>query len=263
MTSEAVLAIALEPNAAHIERETGRVLEVATRSPLAAHIPTYPGFTVESLAAHIGRALRIFHRVVSGGSHPEGDQAAAPAGKAVVDWVEAGLPPLLTALRDVPADRPVALPHGGGEQPAAAVAGSVAVEVGVHRWDLESVLGEHEPIPADLAALEIDKAFGSFASRLAREGVAPIGGTVELRASDVGDAWVASVDSGRLRAGRLDGTPDHADARVTAPVADLAMLVWKRWPPPRSGVEVSGSWDVLKRFLAVDYIPDPRTTAAH
>ena len=48
-----------------------------------------------------------------------------------------------------------------------------------------------------------------------------------------------------------------------APVEDLALIVWKRWPPPRPRVQVSGSVDVLKRFLATDYIPDPRTTPEH
>ena len=47
---------------------------------------------------------------------------------------------------------------------------------------------------------------------------------------------------------------------VSAPAEDLALIVWKRWPPPRPGVDVSGSVDVLKRFLSTDYIPDPRTT---
>lgn len=263
MADQAALATAARVNAAHVDREIRRVLDVIARSPLAVHVPTYPGFTVESLGAHIGRALRVFHRVLSGGSDPDADRAAAPSGKAVVEWVEAGLAPLLTALEGVPADRRVTLPHGGGEQPASTVAGSAAVEVGVHRWDLESVLGQHEPVPADLAALEIDRAFGGFASRLAAEGVPPIGGEVELRASDTGEVWTASVENGRLHAGRLDGAPARADASVTAPVADLALLVWKRWPAPRAGVQVSGSWDVLKRFLAVDYIPDPRTTPAH
>jgi hypothetical protein len=44
---------------------------------------------------------------------------------------------------------------------------------------------------------------------------------------------------------------------------DIALLVWKRALPPRPELDVTGSADVLKRFLATDYIPDPRTTPAH
>jgi hypothetical protein len=36
------------------------------------------------------------------------------------------------------------------------IAPLLAVEVGVHRWNLESVLGEHDAIPPDLAAREVD-----------------------------------------------------------------------------------------------------------
>jgi hypothetical protein len=44
---------------------------------------------------------------------------------------------------------------------------------------------------------------------------------------------------------------------------DIALLVWKRAVPPRPELDITGSAVVLKRFLATDYIPDPRTTPAH
>lgn len=53
----------------HVRRETVRFVEVAARSPLRAHVPAYPAFTVETLSAHIGRALRIFPTIISGGSY--------------------------------------------------------------------------------------------------------------------------------------------------------------------------------------------------
>jgi hypothetical protein len=45
----------------------------------------------------------------------------------------------------------VSFPHHTGDQPAGLIAPLLAVEVGVHRWDVKSVLGEHQPIPPDLA----------------------------------------------------------------------------------------------------------------
>lgn len=50
---------------------------------------------------------------------------------------------------------------------------------------------------------------------------------------------------------------------MTGAAQDIALLVWKRAVPPRPELEVAGSTGVLKRFLATDYIPDPRTTPAH
>ena len=248
---------------AHLRRETGRFAEVAARSPLAAHVPTYPAFTVASLSAHIGRALRIFQALISAGSYQEDQVIAVPAGPAVTGWAQAGLEPLLAALAEVPPGQPVTFPHGAGQRPASLIAPLLAVEVGVHRWDVESVLGDHLPIPPDLAVREVESVFENFVPRLAGSGVAAIGGAVRLQATDTPVSWEISVQDGRLLAGRAAGEAGDAAVVVSAPVEDLALIVWKRWPPPRPGVDVSGSVDVLKRFLSTDYIPDPRTTPEH
>jgi uncharacterized protein (TIGR03083 family) len=245
-----------------VKRETRRFVEVAARSPLAAYVPTYPAFTVETLAAHVGTGLRIFRTILTGGTYNEGERVVAPPGAAVISWVEDGLEPLLLALKETPPDRPVRFPHEAGELPARVVAGFLGVEVGIHRWDLESILGDHAPLPADLAIGAIDKVFDSFAPRLAGKGVSPIGGTITFRSTDSDVGWAAAVDDGRLITGRVDSDVGRGDTTVRATVEDLALIIWKRWPPFRPGVEVSGSQDILKRFLAVDYIPDPRTTAA-
>src|ERR1700679_292673 len=50
----------------HLRRETERFADVARTSPLRAHVPAYPDFTVHSLAAHIGRGLRLFQRILTG-----------------------------------------------------------------------------------------------------------------------------------------------------------------------------------------------------
>jgi uncharacterized protein (TIGR03083 family) len=219
--------------AVHIRRETGRFAEVAARSPLQAHVPAYPAFTVETLSAHIGRALRIFPTIIAGGSYRQDEVVEAPTGPAVVEWVEAGLEPLLTVLAEVPPDTLVTLPHGTDKRPVSVIAPLLAVEIGVHRWDVESVLGEHAATPQDLAIREIDSVFENFVPRLASTGVAPIGGAVRLQATDVAVGWRISVEDGRLLTGRLqpddaakpDGAvSDDAAVVVTAPVEDLALI---------------------------------------
>jgi uncharacterized protein (TIGR03083 family) len=257
------LATEAEASVVHVERETRRFVEVARLSPLGAHVPTYPAFTVESLAGHIGRALRIFHTIIVTGGYQEDQVIPAPEGPGVVEWVEAALDPLLVALENVPADRTVSFPHGAGDRPAYLVGPLLAVEVGVHRWDVESVLGDHAPIPPELAVGAIDKVFENFAPRLAGNGVAPIGGVVRFEATDADMGWGAFVDHGHLHAGRLTPDSPEADVVIAAPVADVALIVWKRWLPPRPGVNITGRGEVLQRFLSVDYIPDPRTTPAH
>lgn len=248
---------------AHLHRETERFAEVVRESPLRAHVPAYPDFTVHSLAAHIGRALRVFDAIAADGGRPTSPEALeVPAGQAVADWVLAGLAPLLTLLADIPPDKPVPFPHDAGDRPAGLIAPLLAVEVGVHRWDLESVLGDHAPIPADLAVQEVESVFTNFVPRLAGSGVADIGGTVSLRTTDTPAAWRAQVVDGRLTTER-DPDDASADVVVTGAAQDIALLVWKRALPPRAELEITGNATVLKRFLVTDYIPDPRTTPAH
>jgi uncharacterized protein (TIGR03083 family) len=244
----------------HLRRETERFADVVRKSPLPAHVPAYPDFTVHSLAAHIGHGLRLFHAIATGGEQPA---LEAPDGADVADWVLAGLAPLVTALGEIPPDQLVPFPHDTGDRPAGLIATVLAVEVGVHRWDVESVLGEHAPIPADLAVQEVENVFGNFAPRLAGSGVADIGGTVWLQATDTAAAWSARVSDGRLTTERAADAPADAAVSVTGAAQDIALLVWKRALPPRAELNVAGNVDVLKRFLVTDYIPDPRTTPAH
>jgi uncharacterized protein (TIGR03083 family) len=252
----------VEPWLAHLRREAERFAEVVTRSPLTAHVPAYPDFTVYSLAVHVGRVLRLFRGVVAGDDEdylgPD-----VPDAEDVADWVLAALGPLITLLGDVPPQKLVHLPHQLGDRPAGLIAPQVTVEVGVHRWDVESVLGEHVPIPSDLAVQDVESVFANFVPRLAASGVAEIGGTVWLRTTDTPAAWSARVIDGRLVTERAPDSPADAAVAVTGVAQDIALLVWKRALPPRPELDVTGSLDVLKRFLVTDYIPDPRTTPAH
>jgi uncharacterized protein (TIGR03083 family) len=254
------------PWLAHLRRETERFAEVVARSPLQVHVPAYPDFTVHSLAVHIGRVLRLFPSVITGSASASADDVAVevPDGEEVVGWVLAALDPLIALLGEVPPDKLVSFPHQAGQRPAGLIAPLVTVEVGVHRWDVESVLGEHVPIPADLAVREVESVFGNFVPRLASSGVADIGGTVSLRTSDTDVAWSVSVIDGRLvtELVTVEGESDAAVV-VTGAAQDIALLVWKRALPPRPELAVAGDANVLKRFLVTDYIPDPRTTPAH
>ena len=246
----------------HLRREAERFAQVATQSPQRAHVPAYPDFTVHSLAVHIGRVLRLFRAVVAGdgAEYPAVD---GPDGEDVAQWVLAAVDPLVTLLSEVPPDKLVSLPHQAGDRPAGLIAPQVAVEVGVHRWDVESVLGDHVPIPSDLEVQEVESVFANFVPRLAASGVTDIGGTVWLQTTDTTAAWSAQVSDGRLVTERKSGGPGDPAVVVTGTAQDIALLVWKRALPPRPELDVTGSVDVLKRFLVTDYIPDPRTTPAH
>src|SRR6202167_4411794 len=222
----------VEPWLAHLRRETERFADGVSQSALWAPVPAYPDFTVYSLAVHIGRVLRLFHGVLAG----DGEDylaADAPDAEDVADWVLAALDPLITLLGEVPPDKPVSLPHQAGDRPAGLLAPQVTVEVGVHRWDVESVLGEHAPIPSDLAVQEVESVFANFVPRLAASGVADIGGTVWLQNTDTAAAWSARVSDGRLVTEHAPSGPHDIAVTVTGTAQDIALLVWKRALPPR------------------------------
>jgi hypothetical protein len=84
----------LSPALEHVRREALRFAEVAARSPLPAHVPAYPAFTVETLTAHIGRVLRGFPALLAPAA--EAGPQEAPDGAAVVGWAADGLEPLLS-----------------------------------------------------------------------------------------------------------------------------------------------------------------------
>jgi hypothetical protein len=73
------------------------------------HVHAYPDFTVHSLAAHIGRALRLFRGIITTGS-AEYQPAEAPDGDDIAGWVLAAIDPLVTLLSEVPPDQPVPFP---------------------------------------------------------------------------------------------------------------------------------------------------------
>jgi uncharacterized protein (TIGR03083 family) len=222
-----------EPWLDHLRREAERFAAVVRRSPPQVHVPAYPDFTVHSLAIHIGRGLRTFHAIVTGGG---ADPAAAvPEGPDAADWVLAGLEPLVTVLSEVPPDKPVPFPHDAGDRPAGLIAPLLAVEVGVHRWDVESVLGDHAPIPADLAVQEVESVFANFVPRLAGSGVADIGGTLWLRAADTDAAWSVRVTDGRLTTERTPAEPPGAAADSAAAATSAAVGSAATRPPRPAG----------------------------
>ena len=127
--------------------------------------------------------------------------------------VEAGLAPFLDAFGRSRPDQTVLLPSG--PIAAAALPRVAATEIGIHRWDLESVLDDHRPIAADLAADILDDVFGRWIRRLDGSGpVPPLGGAVALHATDTADHWMIDVLDGRVVAAHAVWLDDDDMARL-------------------------------------------------
>jgi hypothetical protein len=163
----------------------------------------------------------LFHRSLTTGSGflpalKDGDSSGG-----IDDAVEA----LIKLIERVDPDQLASFPHDAGDRPARLVGASLAVEIGVHRWDVESVLGDHASTPPELALSEIETVFANFVPRLANSGVAPIGGTVNLHATDAEITWGVTVEDGRLIPAQLPDAAPDADVTVSASAEDLALVV--------------------------------------
>src|SRR5271155_3805020 len=227
MTSGLMPTVSTEELLSYIEIETRRFVGVARQIPLVVHIPTYPDFTVETLSAHLGTGLRSFDNLARTGQFDPGKIGTTPTGSAVLDWVQIALAPVVKTLRGVDPHAVVQFPGDPKTVPVTSLAQWLAIEVLVHRWDLESVLGDHASIVPDLAFVGIEHVFDNYVPRMASTGVAPIGGTVELWATDLPVAWKAAVRSERLHVRRRNADSPKSDVTVRATAEDLFLVAWK------------------------------------
>jgi uncharacterized protein (TIGR03083 family) len=112
----------------------------------------------------------------------------------------------------------------------------------VHLWDLRSAVDAAAPPPgevtAEVHADGVSELFDVFLPR-ART-LAPLGGGVELIATDTGDRWSFGNDWQRDGGHELTAT-------VSAPAADLLLWVWNRGTA-RDAVVRDGDLAVIERF---------------
>jgi uncharacterized protein (TIGR03083 family) len=200
---------------------------------------------VERLIGHLGRVHRWAAEAARSGKQPEAMERP-PQGPDVLDWYEAGIEPLVEALRQP-------IPGGwnfvGVSDPNGAFwPRRLAVETAIHRWDGEAAVGGSAaagPIDAALAADGIDELVSVFApSRVGTDGPA---GTLHVHCNDADGEWTLAAGSSGLVVER-----GHAkgDAALRGPASSLLLALWRRVRPGDAGLEVFGDTTVADRWLA-------------
>lgn len=109
----------------------------------------------------------------------------------------------------------------------------------VHLWDLRSAADPDAPPPAEVGPeVHADGVSELFDVFLPRAGLlAPLGGVIQLEATDTGDTWIFGNDWQR-------DDPEPPTARVSGTAGELLLYVWNR----AERVERWGDLGALRRF---------------
>jgi uncharacterized protein (TIGR03083 family) len=236
-----------------VGHEAARLAAVAVQGPLDAPVPGCPGWDVARLAGHVGRVHRWATVAIATGAEP--DQAALerpPRGEEAVGWYQAGISPLVDALRATPAGAGRWNFLGVPDPDGAFWPRRQAIETSIHRWDAEDAIGgaaDAAPIDAALASEGVDELLFLWApSRLVDKDGIDIGGSVHIHCSDVAGEWTLKTDDGVLL---VDRGHAKGDVALRGPASAVLLVLWRRLEPGEGGTEVLGDADVLDRWLAL------------
>lgn len=215
---------------AAIDRDGHAVLD-AGKAGLDAAVPTCPGWTVRDVLGHLGRVHRSVADIVEQRltTMPTTPMPTPPAGDAVLGFYEEGLQRLHAALAAVDPDEPVYT--WAGDQRAGFYHRRMALELAIHRVDVERAHGEPGAIDADLAVDGIDELYEVVLPFSARRRGTPLpAGSLHLHRTDGDGEWLVRAEGDRVVV-----TREHAkgDAAVRAAAGDLLLFAWNRGRPER------------------------------
>jgi uncharacterized protein (TIGR03083 family) len=203
---------------------------------------------VRDLVEHLGCVHRWAAGIVRTRERAEGDGPAAVYDDGgLAPWFAEGAAALTaTLLATDPTDScwTLARPHTVGFWSR-----RQAHETTVHRVDLADALGAAAPLDPALAADGVDEAVTMFFPRQVRLGrEQPLSDSLALVDEATGRRWLLAGDG----TGAQDET---VDASLTAPAADLLLLIWRRRSIDDTSATVSGDAGAVRRVLSADLTP--------
>lgn len=238
-----------------LTEQNGLLAELYRTADPALDVPTCPGWTLRTLATHVGRGDRwaativreraesaVSPRTVAGGKPP-----TDPDG--VADWLRAGAAELLTA---VAADPDVPVWTFIGPRPASWWVRRRLHEATVHRADAVLAVGADYELAPELAADGLGEWLDLIAARPVRGAPSPLepGATMHLHATDPGlgpaGEWsVRGTDEG------VTWSPGHEKAQVAVrgPAVALLLAALRRIPADDPRIEVLGDAAVWRTWL--------------
>jgi uncharacterized protein (TIGR03083 family) len=217
-----------------------RSLATAIQTPggLDLQVPACPGWSVRDLVHHVGQIERwVVHAIDHG--NPEAPTPAWPDDADLTDWFAAGTEDLVTHLDADPATPAWAF---GPDKNVAFWQRRQAHEHSVHRWDLESALGQTSTLDTTLADDGIDEGVGMFYPRQLRLGrLTEPTAALEVTATDTGRSWVFG--------------PGPAVATASGLASDVLLAIWHRRPTTHPTLAWSGDATQGRAVLALSLAP--------
>ncbi len=229
---------------------------------MRAPVPGCPGWTSYDLAVHLGNVHAWAATVLETGERAatQHDQPPSRRPREVADWYLGKAGDLLVVLRAADPERPC-WTFSATDRTQGFWLRRQAHETVVHLVDLhqarEGTADLRELVPAEvgpsLAADGVAEVLEVFLPRThARGRPADLEAPLLLSASDTGHTWLLVPRAGEAPEVRLVDGDELVDAGtdlVTAPAADLMLLLWKRLPVEAASVTLDGDVDRLRRFL--------------
>jgi uncharacterized protein (TIGR03083 family) len=238
--------------AEHIDalRHNGDLLaDAADRAGLDASVPPCAPWQVRDLLRHTGYIHRWAARHIT--ECPETVLDGPPeveilcggaADPDLLAWFRAGHAALVETLRTADPGL-VCATLMDAPSPLAFWARRQAHETAIHRADADSASGVRPEYEPDFAADGIDELIMGFGQRRKYRPSAEGDGSMQIRTTDTGHAWLVVTEGGRIQARREHGVRDPAGSlacTVTGPASGLYLFLWHRADAAQAGVTVSG-----------------------
>ena len=139
-------------------------------------------------------------------------------------------------------------PFPGVEQVGRVWPRRMAHEAVMHRWDLESTLGDPNPIDAELASDGIDEYFELVIPRLiAQYGLVVPTGSFHVHCTDVEGEWLVWEENDEFRMKRAH---EKGDAALRGPAEAILLRLWGRTDGLTEPLSPVGDLTVLEGWLA-------------
>ena len=248
-----------EPQLLNAAAADGRALLAAAQADWARPVPACPGWDAAALTGHMGAILGWMARIVTTGEAvPRSErETPPPGGDELARWYASHLERTLGILADADEAARVWTFSSRGDTSAGWWRRRLAVELAIHRWDVEAAAigagtdredtdredtDRVRPVDRAVAAAGLEEFLTEFLpGMLAQPGLTGLTGTLHLHATDGDSEWW--IDLGNGAAERRHA---KADTAIRGTCSD--QLLWLTNRRSADALEIFGNRDVIEHW---------------